>query len=138
MERLEEAGRWFKQALRDLKAARDSLNAENYEWTCFQSQQSAEKAVKAVALASGRTAWGRSITGLLEAISDLYDPQDIADKGRLLDRHYIPSRYPNAFESGHPSLYFDRETASAAILACESIAGWAKARLEEKGLRVQS
>ena len=78
MERLEEAGRWFKQALRDLKAAKDNLNAENYEWACFQSQQSAEKAVKAVAFAS------------------------------------------------------------AAISACESIAGWAKARLEEKGLRVQS
>jgi HEPN domain-containing protein len=40
--------KWLKQAEADLKAAKDSLNDENYEWSCFQSQQSGEKALKAV------------------------------------------------------------------------------------------
>lgn len=48
MERLAEARRRLLQALRDLKAARDSANSENYEWASFQAQQSAEKAVKAL------------------------------------------------------------------------------------------
>jgi len=32
VERFEEARRWFLQALRDLKAARDSRSSGNYEW----------------------------------------------------------------------------------------------------------
>lgn len=36
--------KWLKQAEADLKAAKDSLEDRNYEWSCFQSQQSGEKA----------------------------------------------------------------------------------------------
>ncbi|RLE70320.1 MAG: DNA-binding protein, partial [Thermoprotei archaeon] len=32
MELVEEVKRWLTQALRDLKAARDSLRNSNYEW----------------------------------------------------------------------------------------------------------
>lgn len=39
--------KWLKQAEADLKAAKDSLEDRNYEWSCFQSQQSGEKALKA-------------------------------------------------------------------------------------------
>jgi HEPN domain-containing protein len=39
--------KWMKQGEADLKAARDSFEASNYEWSCFQSQQSGEKALKA-------------------------------------------------------------------------------------------
>ena len=37
MERLEEAKRWFRQSLRDLKAARDSKASGNHEWAAFQA-----------------------------------------------------------------------------------------------------
>ena len=47
------ASRWFDQAKWDLKAARDSEAAGNYEWACFQAQQAAEKALKAFLLAVG-------------------------------------------------------------------------------------
>ena len=43
-----EALRWLKQAEKDLNSARNSLGSGDYEWACFQSQQSAEKALKAV------------------------------------------------------------------------------------------
>lgn len=46
MERFEEARRWFLQPLRELRAAEESLRTESYEWSSFQSQQAAEKAVK--------------------------------------------------------------------------------------------
>ncbi|MGC8961962.1 MAG: HEPN domain-containing protein, partial [Candidatus Bathyarchaeia archaeon] len=48
LERFEKAKRWPLQALRDLKAARDSVGAGNHEWASFQAQQSAERAVKAL------------------------------------------------------------------------------------------
>ena len=37
---------WFSQAKFDLKAAEDSMNNENYEWSCFQAQQAAEKTLE--------------------------------------------------------------------------------------------
>ncbi|RLE69314.1 MAG: DNA-binding protein, partial [Thermoprotei archaeon] len=61
MEKREEAKRWFMQSLRDIKAARDSFSAGNFEWVCFQAQQAAEKAVKALHFALGRSSWGHSL-----------------------------------------------------------------------------
>jgi len=68
MERTEETERWLTQAKRDLKAAKDSARNENYEWACFQAQQAAEKAVKALLYAYGASAWGYSVVELLEKI----------------------------------------------------------------------
>ena len=47
--------KWLKQAEADLKAARDSLSDGNHEWSCFQSQQSGEKALKACLYEKGYT-----------------------------------------------------------------------------------
>jgi len=40
---LKEALRWIRQADKDLGSAKNSLKAGDYEWSCFQAQQSAEK-----------------------------------------------------------------------------------------------
>ncbi len=137
MERFEEARRWFAQAVRDLKAARDSLEDGNYEWSCFQAQQAAEKAVKALLHAYGRSCWGHSIVELLDALRDVEKVgEDLYVAARELDRHYIPSRYPNAFESGYPGMYYDEPTASRAIEAAEKIVSWVKQRLRSLGLEL--
>lgn len=39
---------WLKQADSDLCAAEDSASSNHYEWACFQAQQAAEKALKAL------------------------------------------------------------------------------------------
>ncbi len=65
MERIEEGKRWFMQARRDIKAARDSAEAGNYEWCCFQAQQAAEKALKALSHVLGKHGWGHSVVELL-------------------------------------------------------------------------
>jgi len=38
---------WIEQAKCDLAAARNSSKSKNFDWACFQSQQAAEKALKA-------------------------------------------------------------------------------------------
>ena len=43
------------QAEEDLKAAKDSLKDEHYDWVCFQAQQSAEKALKFFLYSRGYT-----------------------------------------------------------------------------------
>jgi len=99
LKKFEEAKRWFLQALRDFKAAKDSVKAENYEWASFQAQQSAEKAVKALLYGLGIGAWGYSLVELLDLLRD-EGAEKLIVYARELDRHYIPSRYPNSYESG--------------------------------------
>ncbi|MEM2321233.1 MAG: HEPN domain-containing protein [Candidatus Bathyarchaeia archaeon] len=39
---------WLRQAIKDYKHAKTSLEVGDYEWACFVSHQAAEKAVKAL------------------------------------------------------------------------------------------
>ena len=135
MERFEEAKRWLAQARRDLKAARDSLEDGNYEWSCFQAQQAAEKAVKALLYAYGRSSWSHSVVELLGVARELgVLREDLLVYARELDRHYIPSRYPNAFASGYPGMYYDEVAARRALEAAEEIVKWVEGCLKNLGV----
>jgi HEPN domain-containing protein len=57
---------WLRQAKRDLEHARRALDDGDYEWSCFAAQQSAEKAVKSAFLRLNRSAWGHSVSALLQ------------------------------------------------------------------------
>jgi HEPN domain-containing protein len=99
---------WFRQAELDLEAAVDARASGHFEWACFLAQQSGEKVVKSVHEMSGAEAWGHSVAGLLEELDEV--PAEIMDAGRGLDKHYIPTRYPNAHPEGAPGdVYTDRE-----------------------------
>ena len=107
---------WLVQAQRDLKAARDSLNAGNYEWTAFQAQQGAEKALKAFLRYHNFEARGHTLVHLLSNVQDFATvPPGLWPKVRELDRHYIQTRYPNGFATGHPGEFYDQETAERTL-----------------------
>ncbi len=127
MERVEEVRRWFLQALRDFKASNDSIIGENYVWACFQAQQAAEKAVKALLYVHGKVVWGYSIVEFLNVLKELERvDEELCVAARELDRHYIPPRYPNAFESGYPGMYYDKSTAERAYEAARRIVEWVR------------
>ena len=108
---------WMNQAERDLHVAEELLSDELYEWSCFAAHQAAEKALKAVFQKSHAIAWGHSILDLLKALSRSFAVNDgLLDCGRSLDKYYVPTRYPNGFESGSPYEYFIREDAEHAIV----------------------
>jgi len=137
LERFEEARRWFLQALRDLKAARDSCAAQNFEWTCFQAQQAAEKAAKALCFASGISPWGHSVVELLQHLKEKFTvSEELMTWARELDRHHIPSRYPNAFESGYPALFYDCEVASRALSCSQKIMEFTRGELKRLGVEI--
>jgi HEPN domain-containing protein len=50
---LSEAMKWFRQGEKDLLSSRNSSGTLDYEWACFQAQQSAEKTLKAVLYVKG-------------------------------------------------------------------------------------
>jgi len=97
------ANDWFKQALRDLEQAEDSQRAGRHEWACFAAQQGAEKAVKALHLHLRQEAWGLVVAKLLRELPKAVSvPEEIVEKGRVLDTFYIPPRYPNSHPEGAP------------------------------------
>ena len=61
---------WLKQAKRDLEEAEGSLNNEKYEWACFASQQSAEKAVKALYHSTNKEIWSHSVSRMLSQLTE--------------------------------------------------------------------
>jgi HEPN domain-containing protein len=113
---------WLKQAERDLLAAKDSSAAGHHEWAAFQSQQAAEKAVKALVQFLHGSARGHSITDILRHSETKVDvPADVLDAARDLDQVYITARYPNGFVSGAPSDYFTETTSKRLIERAQTI-----------------
>lgn len=97
------SGDWMKQAWRDLEQAVDSQGAGRHEWACFAAQQAAEKAVKALHLHCGQEAWGHSVARLIRELPEQAKaPDDLEDKGKVLDNFYVPTRYANGHPEGAP------------------------------------
>jgi HEPN domain-containing protein len=106
---------WWDQSLKDLEVARVAADAGHHEWAAFAAQQAGEKALKSVIMGHGGEPWGHLLTGLTDALpAGLSVPSEVRDAARRLDKHYIPSRYPNGFASGFPGqLYTPGEAAGA-------------------------
>jgi HEPN domain-containing protein len=114
---------WFRQAEADLRHARNSLEDGDFEWSCFAAQQAAEKALKAVFQKLGMDAWGHTLTALIGNLpADVAQPSEtLVNYARMLDKHYIPTRYPNGFASGAPTDFYTKEEARSAIGNAEAI-----------------
>ncbi|MFQ5585205.1 MAG: HEPN domain-containing protein [Thermodesulfobacteriota bacterium] len=113
---------WMNQAKKDLENAVWEVKGGYYEWACFISQQAAEKGIKAVYNRLGGEAWGHSIVNLLEGLKEkIVIDEDVIHAGRLLDRFYIPARYPNGWDAGIPHDYYTKEDAESAIGSAEKV-----------------
>ncbi len=107
---------WFRQAEADLRHARNAAEAGDYDWACFAAQQAGEKGLKAVVQSLGGEPWGHSVTVLLGGLAERLEMAPaLVEAGKRLDKHYIPTRYPNGFDQGAPTDYYIAEEAEAAI-----------------------
>jgi len=119
---LEEGRRWLLQAERDLDDAEFSLSGERYNLACFLAQQASEKALKAFLYAKGEErVFGHSVAELLKRAMEHDGSFEDCKSASVLDKYYIPTRYPNGLPGGVPYEAFDEVDAKRAIELAKSV-----------------
>lgn len=123
---LDEARRWLAQAKQSLSDAVYARDGGRHHLACFLSQQAAELAVKGYLYAQGmEDPWGHSVAELCDAAVE-FNPDFATIRGDCasLDKHYIPTRYPNGLPGGIPADAFDADDSAAAVSRAETILGF--------------
>ncbi len=131
-----EAKRWFEQARRTLETAKWNLEGEFYEEACFLSQQAAEKSLKAYLYSKGkRVLMTHSNFELVkECMKFSRNFLDLVDYCKTLDKHYLPTRYPNAIPGGAPYELYTKQDSEKSILQAEKILETVEMLLEEANI----
>ncbi|MGQ9553578.1 MAG: HEPN domain-containing protein [Anaerolineae bacterium] len=124
---MQRAADWLKQAQSELAAARHLLAGGYWAWCCFTCQQAAEKALKAVSEHFRTPQFGHNLNLLLETVEARLP---IANSMRMacarLNRYYIPTRYPDAFDRGAAADQFFRSDAVQAVGDAEEVVSFAE------------
>ena len=131
-----EAQRWYTTALDDLESAEILKRNGKFAHACFHSQQAGEKALKAVWYMLDADPWGHSIKKLID---DLYEVdkavftslKSLERDGMVLDRFYIPTRYPNSLPDITPNIAFTEEDADTCLAHANNIIGAVKTLLKQ-------
>lgn len=131
----EDSKRWLTQAKADINAAQGSIKNQNYEWACFQSQQSGEKALKALWYYYSFDPWGHSVAKLIQEFPNTEIKKSLSsllNKAKELDKLYIPTRYPNGLPDLTPSEVYTEEEASKAVESSKIILEQIKKMLQNQ------
>jgi HEPN domain-containing protein len=121
---------WFRQAGKDLEKAKLDIDWGFYEWACFTAHQAAEKAIKSLFQHLHGEAWGHGTKALLESLP-CDDSSHLMEDAKLLDKFYIPTRYPDALPEGIPHDYFTKKEAQEALNAALRIYEWCKSKIHQ-------
>ncbi|MFO7903330.1 MAG: HEPN domain-containing protein [Planctomycetota bacterium] len=57
-------------------------------------------------------------------------PEKLFDCAKSLDKHYIPTRYPNGFDSGAPTDFYTKNESAAALDCAEKIIEYCKNQIQ--------
>jgi HEPN domain-containing protein len=121
-----EALRWMLQSEDDCKFAKWVLKeGVFFDKGCFIAQQAGEKALKACLYGLGRRrVFGHSLFEMAEELSGKHPRfKKIIEDAKLLDRYYIPTRYPNGIPGGSPFQLYGKNDLELATKSLEKIMG---------------
>lgn len=130
-----ESTRWFTTAADDLDTAKILKEKGKFAHSCFHAQQAGEKAVKALWFFLDSDPWGHSIKKLIDDLENvdlsIYKSlKSLSRDGMVLDRFYIPTRYPNGLPDITPDVAFTDPDAETCINYAEKILKTVKALLK--------
>jgi len=112
-----EGRRWLAQAENDLAFAALASRERFFAQACFNAQQAAEKALKALLYARGaEQVLGHSVADLVAECGRLDRAfATLAARVASLDQFYVATRYPNTLPGGIPAEVFGHADAARAL-----------------------
>ena len=115
-----EAQRWLKTASDDLDTAVILEKNGKFAHSYFHAQQAGEKALKSVWYFVDADPWGHSIKKLIDDLENIdlkvYELLlNLKREATILDRFYIPTRYPNGLPDITPDEAYSEEDANTCI-----------------------
>ncbi|MEM2398245.1 MAG: HEPN domain-containing protein [Ignisphaera sp.] len=116
---------WLRQSERNMVSAVANYREGIYEEVCFESHQAAEKAIKALLNYLNKERRGYSLLFLVSEAS-IEVPEEVRRCILDLDKHYIPSRYPDIFDEGAPLDYYTKEDAEKCLSCANKVIEWVK------------
>jgi HEPN domain-containing protein len=128
-----QALRWLDTAVEDVEAAETLLAQGKYSHACFFAQQCGEKALKALWYALDQDPWGHSVQKLISELPDQMAKarmEELLEDGSILDRYYIPTRYPNGLPDLTPGKCYFPKDAELCITTARRILDRAKECLD--------
>ena len=121
---------WLLQAESDLRSVADLLKTGHYAQACFNSQQAAEKALKALSFYRGFDLVKSHSVGTIS--KDLNLNGELSNFALRLDLYYLTARYPDALpEHGVPSEKFTKDLAEEALKMAEVFLAKVKSEVNE-------
>ncbi|HOL83593.1 MAG TPA: HEPN domain-containing protein [Caldisericia bacterium] len=116
-DKLKEALRWIRQASEDIDAAKYNHKGKKFFVSCFLSHQVVEKILKGYLIYKGfEHIWGHSISDLSKECEKIdKDFESLRKEILILDKYYIPTRYPNGLPGGIPAEVFTERDSFEAI-----------------------
>jgi HEPN domain-containing protein len=114
----------------DLQMAQLAMSNKIYNQVCFHSQQSVEKALKALLVSQGKTPPRTHQIGDLLSLVD-NNPFASNLELQLLDRFYIPTRYPDALPGALPDGLPGEKDAKEAFSTAQKVLTTIKPLLKE-------
>ena len=113
-----DAQKWLDFAREDLHMAKLAMRDSLFNQVCFHAQQAAEKILKSLIITTGVLPPKTHKLGDLLGLLPVALPDDLRLRLLLLDRYYIPTRYPDAVPgslvTGMPNQADAKEALSAA------------------------
>jgi HEPN domain-containing protein len=129
-----EGRRWLAQAENDLAFAILASREGYFAQACFNAQQAAEKALKAVLYSHGaEQVFGHSVADLAAECANL-DTEfgRLVSRAAPLDQFYVATRYPNSLPGGIPAQAFARPDAERALDMAREVLSAVKERLADE------
>jgi HEPN domain-containing protein len=129
-----QAERWLRTAEEDLRAAEALLEAGFHAQACFYAQQSAEKAIKSLWYRVDADPWGHSVQRLVVEFPEsetLAEAERWIELAALLDKFYIPTRYPNGLPDLTPGQVYRLSDAQRGLRAAQELVAACNDWLEE-------
>ncbi|RJQ33409.1 MAG: HEPN domain-containing protein [Actinobacteria bacterium] len=123
----EEASLWYEQAQDDLKYAESNLNSGIYYICAFLSQQSAEKALKALYIETKREIPTKT-HNLIKLGKELDASEEMLDFLREINPAFITTRYPDA-ANGKPTEMFDERIAKEHLEKAKEVLKWVQSKI---------